>query len=57
MKVGKQRIYDLPVNDITALGSLAQQLEEEARARGEELPAAARLQIGEPSFRTPDIRR
>ncbi|HYT33594.1 MAG TPA: pyridoxal phosphate-dependent aminotransferase, partial [Ktedonobacteraceae bacterium] len=54
MKVGKQRIYDLPVNDITALGSLAQQLEEEARARGEALPAAARLQIGEPSFRTPE---
>ncbi len=54
MKVGKQRIYDLPVNDITALGSLAQQLEEEARARGEVLPAAARLQIGEPSFRTPE---
>jgi aspartate aminotransferase len=54
MKVGKQHIHDLPVNDITALGSLAQQLEEEARARGEALPAAARLQIGEPSFRTPE---
>jgi aspartate aminotransferase len=54
MKVGKQRIHDLPVNDITTLGSLAQQLEQEARARGEVLPAAVRLQIGEPSFRTPE---
>jgi aspartate aminotransferase len=54
MKVGKRRIHDLPDNDITMLGSLAQQLEQEARARGEALPPAARLQIGEPSFRTPE---
>ena len=54
MKLGKQRIHDLPVNDITTLGSLAQQLEQEAQARGEALPPAARLQIGEPSFRTPE---
>ena len=54
MKLGKQHIHDLPVNDITTLGSLAQQLEREAQARGEVLPPAARLQIGEPSFRTPE---
>ena len=54
MKVGKRRIHDLPINDITTLGSLAQQLEQEARARGEALPPAACLQIGEPSFRTPE---
>jgi len=54
MKVGKQHIYDLPVNDITSLGSLAQLLEQKAKARGEVLPPAARLQIGEPSFRTPE---
>ena len=54
MKVGKQHIYDLPVNDITSLGSLAQLLEQEAKARGEVLPPAVRLQIGEPSFRTPE---
>src|SRR5437763_278892 len=54
MKVGKQHIYDLPINDITTLGSLAQLLEQEAKARGEVLPPAVRLQIGEPSFRTPE---
>src|SRR5947207_315145 len=54
MKVGKQQIYDLPINDITTLGSLAQLLEQEAKARGEVLPPAVRLQIGEPSFRTPE---
>ncbi|HEY6411881.1 MAG TPA: aminotransferase class I/II-fold pyridoxal phosphate-dependent enzyme [Ktedonobacteraceae bacterium] len=54
MKVGTWRIHDLPINDITMLGSLAQQLEQVARERGEALPAAARLQIGEPSFRTPE---
>lgn len=54
MKLGKQHIHDLPVNDITSLGSLAQQLEREAQVRGEVLPPAARLQIGEPSFRTPE---
>ncbi len=54
MKLGKQRIHDLSVNDITSLGSLAQHLEREAQVRGEVLPPAARLQIGEPSFRTPE---
>lgn len=54
MKYGKQRIYDLPVNDITTLGSYAQRVEAEAEARGERLPPPVRLQIGEPSFRTPE---
>ena len=54
MKVGKQHIYNLPINDITTLGVLAQLLEQEAKARGEVLPPAVRLQIGEPSFRTPE---
>jgi|GEM_PF-6797614 len=40
MKLGKQHIHDLPVNDITTLGSLAQQLEREAQARGEVLLAS-----------------
>src|SRR5579884_1393851 len=54
MKSGKQRIYNLPENDITWLGDYARQLEQEARARGEQLPPSVRLQIGEPSFRTPE---
>jgi aspartate aminotransferase len=54
MKFGKQHIHDLPVNDITNLGHFAQQLQREAEARGEMLPPAVRLQIGEPSFRTPE---
>ncbi|MBV9230109.1 MAG: pyridoxal phosphate-dependent aminotransferase, partial [Chloroflexi bacterium] len=54
MKYGKQRIYDLPSNDITWLGIYAAQLEAEAAARGEVLPPSVRLQIGEPSFRTPE---
>src|SRR5205085_12056539 len=54
MKFGKQRIHDLPINDITTLGTLAQQLQQEAKARGEILPPAAHLHIGEPSFRTPE---
>ncbi|MGB8348381.1 MAG: aminotransferase class I/II-fold pyridoxal phosphate-dependent enzyme [Ktedonobacteraceae bacterium] len=58
MKSGKPHIHDLPVNDITTLGGFAQRMEQEARARGVELPAPVRLQIGEPSFRTPEhIRR
>ncbi|HJT56298.1 MAG TPA: aminotransferase class I/II-fold pyridoxal phosphate-dependent enzyme [Ktedonobacteraceae bacterium] len=58
MNSGKQHIHDLPVNDITTLGLYAQQLQREAEARGEVLPPAVRLQIGEPSFRTPEhIRR
>jgi aspartate aminotransferase/aminotransferase len=58
MKFGKQHIHDLPVSDITTLGAFAQQLQQEAEARGEVLPPAVRLQIGEPSFRTPEhIRR
>jgi aspartate aminotransferase len=54
MTSGKAHIHDLPVNDITTLGGFAQQLEQEARARGVELPPPVRLQIGEPSFPTPD---
>src|SRR6266516_5964685 len=53
-KFGKQRIHNLPINDITSLGALAQQLQQEAEARGEVLPPPARLHIGEPSFRTPE---
>src|SRR5436305_15036022 len=53
-KFGKQRIHDLPINDITSLGALAQQLQQEAEARGQVLPPAAHLHIGEPSFRTPE---
>ena len=54
MNVGKQRIYELPVNDITTLGALAQQMWREAEMRGEVLPPASLLHIGEPSFRTPE---
>jgi aspartate aminotransferase/aminotransferase len=54
MKFGKQRIHGLPINDITGLGALAQQLQQEAEARGEILPPPAHLHIGEPSFRTPE---
>jgi aspartate aminotransferase len=58
MNFGKQNIHDLPINDITTLGLYAQQLQREAEARGEVLPPAVRLQIGEPGFRTPEhIRR
>ncbi|HLI88531.1 MAG TPA: aminotransferase class I/II-fold pyridoxal phosphate-dependent enzyme [Ktedonobacteraceae bacterium] len=53
MKTGKQRIYELGANDITSLGVYAAQLQREAAARGVTLPPAVRLQIGEPSFRTP----
>src|SRR5579885_1953548 len=54
MKTGKERIYNLPVNDITNLGSIAQQVQREAEARGESLLPPLRLHIGEPSFRTPE---
>jgi len=54
MKSGKQPIHDLPINDITTLGAIAQQMQREAEARGETLPPPIRLQIGEPSFRTPE---
>ncbi len=54
MKVGKGYIHKLPVNDITTLGVLAQQLQLEAESSGNALPEAARLHIGEPSFRTPE---
>src|SRR5712692_4826883 len=58
MKSGKQHIHDLPINDITTMAAFAQQLQREAEARGEVLPPAVRLHIGEPSFRTPEhIRR
>ena len=54
MKSGKQRIHDLPVNDITTLGEYARQIEAEALQRGVVLPPQILLQIGEPSFRTPE---
>ncbi|HLG65120.1 MAG TPA: aminotransferase class I/II-fold pyridoxal phosphate-dependent enzyme [Ktedonosporobacter sp.] len=54
MKIGKEQIYQQPVNEITWLGAYAQQRQAEAEARGEVLPPAIRLQIGEPSFRTPE---
>jgi aspartate aminotransferase len=54
MKTGKERIYNLPINDITNLGSIAQQVEREAQAQGISLPPPLRLHIGEPSFRTPE---
>jgi aspartate aminotransferase len=58
MKFGKQHIHVLAGNDVTDLGAYAQQLQFEAEARGEVLPPAVRLHIGEPSFGTPEhIRR
>lgn len=54
MKTGKERIAALPLNDITNLGSIAQQAQLEAEARGVSLPPALRLHIGEPGFRTPE---
>lgn len=54
MKTGKEHIYTLPLNDITNLGSIARQAEQEAEAAGIRLPPPLRLHIGEPSFRTPE---
>src|SRR5579859_4993421 len=54
MKTGKTDIHNLPINDITNLSVVAQRMVQEAQARGEVLPPAARLHIGEPSFRTPE---
>jgi aspartate aminotransferase len=54
MKTGKAQIHNLPINDVTTLGAYALELQQEAEARGEVLPPAARLHIGEPSFRTPE---
>jgi aspartate aminotransferase len=54
MKSGKPLIHHLPINDVTTLGAFAYELQQEAEARGEVLPPAARLHIGEPSFRTPE---
>lgn len=57
-KTGKDYLYRLPPNDITNLGLIAQQAQEEAKARGVSLPPPLRLHIGEPSFPTPEhIRR
>lgn len=53
-KFGKPLIHNLPINDITSLGALSQQLRQEAELRGEILPPPALLHIGEPSFRTPE---
>lgn len=54
MKTGKEHIYQLPPNDITNLGGIAQRAQEEAEARGILLPPPLRLHIGEPGFRTPE---
>lgn len=54
MQFGKQHIHDLPANDVTGLAAYAQRLQAEAEAQGRALPPAARLQIGEPSFVTPE---
>src|SRR5205085_9960629 len=54
MKSGKPQIHNLPINDVTTLGAYAFELQQEAEARGEVLLPAARLHIGEPSFRTPE---
>src|SRR6266536_295826 len=54
MKSGKSQIHNLPINDVTTLGVYAFELQQEAEARGEVLLPAARLHIGEPSFRTPE---
>lgn len=54
MNLGKPSIHNLPVNDITSLGIVARQMQQEAEARGESLPPPARLHVGEPSFRTPE---
>jgi aspartate aminotransferase len=54
MHAGKPTIHDLPVNDITSLGIIAQQMQQEAEARGVVLPPPVRLHVGEPSFRTPE---
>lgn len=54
MKTGKHRIYTLPTNDITNLGTFAQQAQQEAEANGISLPPPLRLHIGEPGFRTPE---
>jgi aspartate aminotransferase/aminotransferase len=54
MNTGKQHIYHLPTNEITNLGSIAQQIQHAAQAQGVILPPPLRLHIGEPSFRTPE---
>lgn len=53
MKYGKQHIYDMPINDITHMGNLAQQLQQEIAASREQALPLVCLQIGEPSFPTP----
>lgn len=53
MKIGKERIYTLPLSDVMTLTAYAQQLQREAAERGETLPPPVRLHVGEPSFRTP----
>ena len=54
MKIGKEHLYTLPLNDITNLNSIAQQAQREAEAAGVHLPPPLRLHIGEPGFRTPE---
>lgn len=54
MKVGKEQIHNLPLNPVTNLGAYAQQLQKAAEEQGIYLPPPVRLQIGEPSFRTPE---
>ena len=50
MRMGKQHIHNLPINDITNLSVLAQQVQQEAQGCGETLSPAARLHIGGPSW-------
>jgi aspartate aminotransferase len=54
MKVGKPTLYEMPPNDVTVLGLVADQMQREAQARGEHLPPPVRLQVGEPDFPTPE---
>ncbi len=54
MKSGKPQIHNLPINDVTTLSAFAYELQQAAESRAEVLPPAARLHIGEPSFRTPE---
>jgi aspartate aminotransferase/aminotransferase len=54
MKSGRRQIYEQPANDLTTLGDYVRELQLAAKVRGESLPLFAMLQIGEPSFRTPE---
>jgi len=53
VKIGKQRIYDLPSNDVRILNIYAQQLRE-SQAASDNLFPLVNLLIGEPDFPTPE---